>query len=177
LTCNQRKSACIPAQSGYKLHLAGQCMLSKSNALLSLGQMVIVVNNCSSFTPNDMASKGPSPAFKVVKGPSIAGAKQETTETVHMCQNPNQHPCCNWLVDEPNDQICCTNTWCQSPGDSVLFQHSKNHTNKVQHILSILKAQAFSSFYLRVAHNLACLQPLLDTEQYFFLDHACVVRI
>ncbi len=58
-------------------------MLSESNALLSLGQMVSVLNSCSSVTPNYVASKGP--AFKVLKGPSIAGAKRETTETVYTC--------------------------------------------------------------------------------------------
>ena len=56
--------------------------------------------------------------------------------------------------------------------------HSKSHTNKLWHTFqSILMAQAFTSFYLRMVHNLARWQPLLDTEQYFFLDHAYMVRI
>ncbi len=112
-----------------------------------------------------------APLWKFSKVPPLLGQKRRQLRLYTHVSKPGAA-----FLDQQYDQIRFTNIRCQSPNNSIHCKHSTNHTNTVQHILSIPRAQAFSSFYLRMVHNLARLQPLLDTEQYFFLDHACAVR-
>lgn len=134
----QAEEVCLHPRSFWLQIPSGGVVHAIRVKLLSLGQMVKVLNSCSSVTPNYMASK--SPAFNVLKRPSIAGAKPETTETVSKPESA--------FVDEQIDQICCTNTKCQSPSNSIMFKHSENHTNEVQHICIYSCGTSFLIFLL-----------------------------
>lgn len=123
MTCNQRKSACTPAQSDHKLHLVGQCMLSESQALLSLRQMVSVLSSCRSVTPNYVAR---------CKFPKVPSMPRQNGRQLRLCTHASKPE--SAFDDEQNDQMCHTKTSCQSPSDIIQLNFPQIHTSTVQHM-------------------------------------------
>ncbi len=163
----QAEEVCLHPRSFWLQIPSGGVVHAIRVKLLSLGQMVKVLNSCSSVTPTTWPAKAPLSMFSNV--PPLPGRNRRQ---LRLCQNPNQHLLMNKLIKY------AVQTPSASHQATALCSNTQRITRmKFSTFVSILAAQAFSSFYLRMAHNLARLQPLLDTEQYFFLDHACVVRM